>query len=141
MTLRQISDVVGGRSPVTLPATATAEDACHEMRAHGTGAVLIIAEQDQLVGIFTDSDAITRVLAEGRNPAQTPLADVMTAQPVTLPLNVTVIDALRKMQEYGFRHLPIVAEGRLVGVVSRRDIMGLEQARVEPEAATPPRTG
>lgn len=138
MTLRQIADVVRGRRAASLPATATAQDACREMQERGIGAVLVVSQQDHLVGIFTDSDAITRVLAEGRDPQRTPLADVMTPRPVTLSPTMTATDALRTMQEYGFRHLPIVLDGRVVGMVSRRDITGLEQARVDTEAGVPP---
>jgi CBS domain-containing protein len=87
----------------------------------------------RLLGIFTGRDAV-RVLAEAKDPVQTALRDVMTRDPDTLPPGKTAIDALRLMQDGGFRHVPVVTETReLVGVVSRHDFRGLEQDRLDEE--------
>ena len=102
----------------------------HERRI---GAVLVTDEQERLLGIFTGRDAV-RVLAEARNPAQVVLQDVMTRNPATLPPEKTAIEALRLMQDGGFRHVPVVREdGTLVGIVSRFDFQGLEQDRLDQE--------
>ena len=96
--------------------------------------MLVIDRRHRLVGIFTGRDAVTRVLAEGREGAQTRLAEVMTPAPKTLPPGKSAIEALRLMRDSGFRHIPIVDEGgRLVGVVSSGDFRGLEQAQIDEE--------
>ena len=88
---------------------------------------------DRLVGIFTGRDAVCRVLAEGKDPAETILADVMTSDPCTMPPTSSAIDALRVMQDGGFRHVPVVAGRKVVGIVSHGDFRGLETARLDDE--------
>lgn len=90
------------------------------------GSVAVVDEAGRLVGIFTGRDAVSRVLASGRDAAATQLADVMTRDPLTLSPEQTALDALRLMWDGGFRHLPMVKGGRVVGVVSRGDFAGLE---------------
>ena len=134
MTFRQISDMVHDKNPVTLQETATVQEACRRMRDRHVGAVLVTDKRHRLVGIFTGRDAVTRMLAECKDPATTRLADVMTASPSALPTTMTAIDALRLMQDGGFRHVPVVEEGgRIVSVISRGDFRGLEQARLDEE--------
>jgi CBS domain-containing protein len=95
---------------------------------------LVIGRGHRLTGIFTSRDAVTRVLAKGRDAATTKLADVMTPKPCTMSLTQSSVDALRLMQGGGFRHLPIVDDnGALLSVISRGDFCGLEQARLDEE--------
>jgi CBS domain-containing protein len=125
--------MVQNKNPVTLPAAAAVQEACQRMRDRRVGAVLVTDKQNRLVGIFTGRDAVTRVLAEGRDVAKTRLADVMTASPSTLAPGMTAIDALHLMQDGGFRHVPVVDQDRIVSMVSRGDFRGLEQARLDEE--------
>jgi CBS domain-containing protein len=98
------------------------------------GAVLVTEKHGRLIGIFTGRDAVCRVLAAGKSPVKTRLGDVMTASPVTMSPDRTVIEALRLMWDGGFRHVPVVIDDdKLVGVVSRGDFKGLEQSRLEEE--------
>ena len=133
MTQRHMSDMVHDQRPVTLPPDATAQQACQRMRERRVGAVLVTGGDDRLVGIFTGRDAVCRVLAEGRTTSETPLAEVMTRDPDTMPPDKTAIEALRLMQDGGYRHVPITDRGRVVGIVSRGDFRGLEQARLDEE--------
>jgi CBS domain-containing protein len=133
MTDRYISDMVRHQNPLTLLPTVTAREACQCMRDHRVGAVLVTDVDHRLVGIFTGRDAVCRVLAEGRNFATTTLAEVMTRDPDTMPPGRTAIEALRLMQDGGYRHLPVIDKGKVVGVVSRGDFRGLEQARLDEE--------
>jgi CBS domain-containing protein len=87
----------------------------------------------RLVGIFTGRDAVHRVLAEGKSAARTTLADVMTPNPDTMPPGKVAIEALRLMEDGRYRHLPIVDEGRVVGIVSRLDFSGIELDRLDEE--------
>jgi CBS domain-containing protein len=133
MTMRQVSEMVSHQNPVTLPPSATVQHACACMRDRRVGAVLVTEGGRQLVGIFTGRDAVSRVLAEGRDAAETPLEQVMTRNPDTMPPGQTAIEALRLMQDGGYRHLPVVMRGKVVGIVSRGDFRGLEEARLDEE--------
>lgn len=130
--MREIAQLVRHQIPLVLPATASVRAACEGMRDRRVGAVLAV-EDGSLVGIFTARDAVSRVLASGRNAAETPLADVMTRRPATLPAGATAIEALRLMQDGGYRHVPVVENGKILGVVSKGDFSGLEIGRLEAE--------
>lgn len=133
MTYRNMVDMVRDQNPLVLPPETTVQEACRRMRERRVGAVLVARRGRVLVGIFTGRDAVCRVLAEGRDAATTKLVDVMTPDPDTLPPGKTAIDALRLMQDGGFRHIPIVEDGRVIGVVSRGDFKGLEIDRLDEE--------
>lgn len=120
-------------NPLILPPTTTVKHACQRMRERRVGAVLVTEGDRKLVGIFTGRDAVGRVLAEGMDPAKTVLADVMTREPDTMPPTNTAIEALRLMQDRGFRHVPVVQNGRVLGVVSHGDFKAQEQDRLEEE--------
>lgn len=132
MTNRPLSDIIRHQNPLMLPSDATVKQACRMMRERRVGATLVIEGDRRLVGIFTGRDAIA-VLAEGKSPARTKLVQVMTHDPDTMPPGRSAIEALRLMQDGGFRHIPIVDGGRVVGVISRGDFRGLEQARLDDE--------
>jgi CBS domain-containing protein len=131
--MRKMADMVRNQDPVALPPEATVKDACQRMRDRRIGAVLIIEADRRLVGIFTGRDAVHRVLAEGKNAARTTLAEVMTRDPDTMPPGNTAIEALRRMEDGRFRHLPIVDDGKVVGIVSRFDFSGIELDRLDEE--------
>lgn len=113
--------------------TATVRAACDQMRACRAGSVLVTDVKGALVGIFTGRDAVCNVLAKGKGAARTRLKHVMTRQPVTMSPDKTAIDALRLMWDGGFRHVPLVADGKIMGIVSRGDFRGDEQGRLEEE--------
>jgi CBS domain-containing protein len=119
---RALGDIVEEQTPVTLPETATVQTACRIMRDKQIGAILVIGEHGRLTGLFTGRDAVCRLLAEGIDPATTPLGAVMTLEPDSLRPNDRASDALRMMNEGGFRHLPIVEGTRLIGIVSGGDL-------------------
>ena len=131
--MRKMADMVRNQDPVALPPEATVKDACERMRDRRIGAVLIIEADRRLVGIFTGRDAVHRVLAEGKNAARTTLAEVMTRDPDTMPPGNRAIEALRLMEAGRFRHLPIVDDGKVVGIVSRFDFSGVELDRLDEE--------
>ena len=130
---RVVPDVVSNQQLLELPPTATVRGAALAMRERHVGAVLVTTD-GHLSGIFTERDMVNRVVADGRDPDQATLADVMTANPDTIAPTTTAIDALRLMNDGGYRHLPIVENGRVVGIVSRRDFHGDEMARLDDES-------
>ena len=133
MTQRHIGDLVRNQKPAKLPPSASVKEACKLMREQRSGAVLVVDGDNHLVGIFTGRDAVCRVMAESMDPTKTKLADVMTPNPDTMAKGMTAVDALRLMQDGGFRHLPVIGDGRVIGVVSRGDFRGLEQAQIDEE--------
>ncbi len=133
MLRKLVPDVVRDQTLATLTAAASVRDAALMMRARHIGSVLILDADDRLAGIFTERDLVCRVVAERRDPDKTKLGAVMTAKPETVGPNATAIDALRRMHDGGFRHLPVVKDGRPIAVVSRRDFFGIEKARIDDE--------
>lgn len=131
MTQRQISEIVKHQEPVILGPEGTVQDACRLMRAHRVGAVLVADGDRRLLGIFTGRDAVCRVLAERRDPGATRVAEVMTRNPDVMAPDETAFNALLMMHNGGFRHLPVVEHGRVVGIVSRVDFRAQEHERLE----------
>lgn len=131
--MRKLSDMVFHQRPVTMRPSETVQSACERMRDARVGSILITDEHGVLVGIFTGRDAVCRVLAAGRAPESTRLAEVMTPKPTTLTPNKNALDALRTMWDGGFRHIPVVEHGRLLGVISRGDFRADESTRLEDE--------
>jgi CBS domain-containing protein len=86
------------------------------------GAVPVV-HNEKLVGIFSERDLMRRVVAEGRDPHSTCMAEVMTDDPLTVSTTEDLGNCMALMRRHGFRHLPICHEGHLVGVVSLRDIL------------------
>ncbi len=134
MKPRIVGDIIEeGRDLLELPAGASVRDAAHAMRDWDMGAALV-TENGRLAGIFTERDLVNRVIACDRDPESTPLSEVMTRDPDTISPGATALEALRLMEDGGYRHVPVVAEGRLVGIVSRRDFIGSEKGRLEMES-------
>jgi CBS domain-containing protein len=139
--MRKMSDLVRNQQPLTLPPTTSVLEAARHMRDRRVGAVLVVTGDDRLVGIFIGRDAVSRVLAEGKSPAKITLADVMTPEPDTMAPQCTVIEALRLMQDARCRHLPIVHQGKVIGIVSHGDFHGIEQDRLDEETGLWERIG
>ena len=131
--MRSLSDVILDQKPLILRDSATVQSACVAMRDARAGSVVVTDAAGRLSGIFTGRDAVARVLAEGRDAATTTLAEVMTRDPMILKPEQSAIDALRVMWDGGFRHVPLVRDGRVLGVVSRGDFKGVEFGRHEDE--------
>jgi CBS domain-containing protein len=109
---------------VGLPHT-TVRKASKLMAGRQVGAILVV-QDERLLGIFTERDAVFRVVACGLEPDATPLAAVMTAAPHTVSPRQSFGYAMLVMQQHGFRHLPVVDDGKLVGIVSSRNALDPE---------------
>lgn len=101
---------------------ASVKEAVEKMCAARIGAVLV-AEGDRPVGIFTERDLMTRVILEHREPSSTRVEEVMTADVVCVSLETRMGEAMAIMTERRCRHLPVVDEGRVVGMVSIGDLV------------------
>ena len=120
---RAIRTIIENQKPVTASAEITVAAAARLMKEHCIGAILVIKD-GSLAGIFTERDALFRVIVEGRDPVKTRVAEVMTANPRTIAPDRPFGHALHLMYEGGFRHVPVVDNGRPLGVVSARDALG-----------------
>ena len=120
---RPIRSIIEDQNPVTASADMTVAAASRLMKHKRVGAILVL-ENSRLAGIFTERDALFRVIAEGRSPETTRLAEVMTRNPRTIAPDRPFGHALHLMYEGEFRHVPVVENGRPLGVVSARDALG-----------------
>ncbi len=131
--MRQVSDIVLNQQPIELALTSSVQDACRHMSEKRIGSVLVVDENGRLQCIFTSRDAVQRVIAHGMDARDTVLVDVMTAEPTTMSPDNSAIEALRLMWDGGFRHIPVVDNDRVVGVVSRGDFKASENDRLDEE--------
>ena len=125
MLERTIRNIIEDQELLTAPADTTVSEAALLMKQRHVGAVMVV-EEGRLVGVFTERDALFRVVAEGRDTKSTPLAAVMTHKPKTADPDQSFAYALRMMYDGGFRHVPVVENGKPVGIVSVRDALGPE---------------
>jgi CBS domain-containing protein len=108
--------------PYSVRPTQTIAEAVALMRQEGVGC-LLVCEEERVVGIFTERDLMRRVLAAGR-PLSEVVAECMTPRPVVVHPKEPIGAAIRRMEEGGYRHLPVVDEtGRPVGVLSAKRIV------------------
>jgi CBS domain-containing protein len=108
-------------NPVVLPGTASVHEAARAMRDVNIGDVIVI-EHDQVCGIVTDRDIVVRTVAETRDPATTPLADICSHSLITVTPTDSVEEAVRLMRTHAVRRLPVVDGGQAVGIVSLGDL-------------------
>jgi len=132
MSHRLIREAIAARKPLVAAAKTTVADAARLMKEHDVGALMIV-EAGRLSGIFTERDALFRVIAEARDPATTRVGDVMTSKPQSIAPDKAVGHALLMMYEGGFRHVPVVEHGKPVGMVSARDALGPELEEFQAE--------
>jgi CBS domain-containing protein len=135
MPCRPISDIIRNQTLLHAPKTMPVSEAAALMKKANVGAVAVL-DQRRLIGIFTERDALFRVLAEHLEPEATHLADVMTPAPQTITPDRPFGHALHMMFEGGFRHVPVVDHGKVVGIVSARDALSSEMAEFEADVET-----
>jgi CBS domain-containing protein len=128
-----VRSVMQRRKALTAPPETSVRTAAKLMAKQTVGAVMVI-EGGRLVGIFTERDAVFRVMARGLDPLATQLADVMTTSPRTVEPDQPFGYALLMMHEGGFRHLPVVEKGKPIGIVSARSAMDPELEEFVSEA-------
>jgi CBS domain-containing protein len=106
----------------SVPHDSTVAAAVRDMNSHKVGATLVM-DGGRLVGIFTERDVLSRVVAAGLDPATTPMERVMTRNPITVASTTTIEDVMALFTAKRFRHLPVVDDGHLVGLISIGDIL------------------
>lgn len=136
MSYRNVAEVVEGHRVVSLPVGASVRDAAAYMTQEHVASVVVTDQGEHVAGIFTERDLTARVVAGGLDPEKTPLVKVMTQSPITIAPDATVAEALRVMHLNGLRHLPVMEDGKVMGVVSMRDFIGAEKAAADREYET-----
>jgi CBS domain-containing protein len=132
MPKRRVREIIQRDRPLVGRPDDTIREAAARMAAHRCGSILV-CEDKALRGIFTERDLLARVVAGGRDPATTRLAEVMTPDPDTIEEAAPVAEAVRRMDEGCFRHLPVLQGGRVLGVISLRDVPIAVLAGLRPE--------
>lgn len=131
MPTRIISDIIAGRPVIAGPSDTTVRAACKLMADNRIGALLVV-DSNRISGIFTERDALNKVLAGGLDPDSTTLAQVMVRDPRTIRADKPLGYALQFMVDGGFRHVPVIDEnGAPLGMVSARDALGADMVQLE----------
>jgi CBS domain-containing protein len=115
--------VLGPRPAVALGPASTVDQAIQTMLQENIGAVLVVDGTGQLAGIFSERDLLLRVAGVSDDYACRPVADFMTLRPECVRDSDTLAFALHKMDSGGYRHLPVVRDGKVVGMISSRDVL------------------
>lgn len=121
--MKPIADLIGGRPVHTLPGSTSVLAAVREMDVHRVGAILVLDDEERLAGIFTERDLMVRVVVPGRDPEAVRLEDVMTRDLFTAAPDERVGAVAQKLQARHIRHVPIVADGAVIGILSLRDLL------------------
>ena len=120
--MKKIRDIMRYGFLFTVQRAATVSDAVRAMAAHNVGIVSVL-EGDKLVGVFSERDVVRRVVDRGLDPARTSVGDVMTTELVVADADEDYQAAMRKMDQANIRHLLVVSEGRILSMISIRDLM------------------
>lgn len=115
--------VLHPRQPVNVRPTATVREAIGIMLARDIGSLLVVDRDGKLMGIFSERDLLTKVVGTRASYAELPVHDVMTPDPETVAPTDKLAFALHKMDVGGYRHLPVVKDGKPIGVISVRDML------------------
>lgn len=129
-----VREVMSRRTLLKAAPSVTIRKVAKMMAEKNAGAVLVIDGERRLKGIITERDIVFRVVARGLDPAATHVVDVMTQDPVVVDPDKPFGYAMLLMHERGFRHLPVVRDGKVMGIVSARKAMDPELEEFVSEA-------
>jgi len=121
MPNRPVREIIERDRLVKVGPDSTVKAAVDEMAEHRCGSIVVL-EGEAVVGIFTERDLMLRVVHQGLDPATTKMAEVMTKTPDTIAADAPVADAIRAMDEFSYRYLPVLDDGRCIGVISTRHL-------------------
>ena len=123
--MKCVKEIVVGQDLVTVNSRVPVSEAARVMAARHIGAVPI-ADGGRLVGIFSERDALTRIVAAGRDPASTPIGEVMSSELVVARTDESCETCLERMRQAHIRHLIVLDGERMAGIVSMRDLMAVD---------------
>jgi len=123
--MKQIAELIEGHPLILADSSDNVRDVARKMSERNIGAIAVL-DSGKLVGIFSERDLMTRVVVPGLDPDDTPVSNVMTKDLVVADPRDSVDSALAKMHSVGCRHLPVVKDGSLVGMLSIRDLLEVD---------------
>ena len=125
--MARVKDILArkGDIVVTIGADESVADAAHLMNERGIGGLVVI-DRDQMVGIFTERDVLRRVVAETRDPAATPVREVMTSPVVTCGPDAPLEQCAELVTSKRIRHIPVMEEGQLCGIITSGDMLAFQ---------------
>ena len=123
--MKQISEIIEGRPLIHAEMNENVRDVARRMTQENIGAVAVL-DDGKLVGVFSERDVMSRVVVPGLDPNSTAISKVMTRDIVVGSPTEDVEKALQKMSLVGCRHLPVVQDGNLVGMISLRDLLEVD---------------
>ncbi|OFW26189.1 MAG: hypothetical protein A3H97_15425 [Acidobacteria bacterium RIFCSPLOWO2_02_FULL_65_29] len=123
--MKSIKAIIGDRETVVVDPLLSIADAARRMAERNIGAVGVV-DGDRLVGIFSERDVLIRVVAAGKDPASTLVRDVMSSDLVVAEVGESYETCLGRMQQARLRHLIVLDQGRLAGIVSLRDLLAAD---------------
>jgi signal-transduction protein with cAMP-binding, CBS, and nucleotidyltransferase domain len=121
-----VKDIIDGRPPYFVRDTQTVQQTAEYMAKQAIGAVCVVSENDRLLGIFSERDLLSRVVAAHLDPSKVRISTVMSEVRAHIDINESPHEALSRMQSIGSRHLPVMDGDRWVGMLSIRDLMSEE---------------
>jgi CBS domain-containing protein len=130
-----VSAILSGKggNVVTIEPTATLADASRLLAQHRIGAVLVTGAGQRIVGIVSERDIVRALAAHGASALNLPLTDVMTRKVVTCTRSDTIAELMEQMTGGKFRHLPVIEDDRLVGIISIGDVVKMRLMEMEHE--------
>jgi CBS domain-containing protein len=120
--MQEPASAIATAAPIIVSADTTVAEAVSKMKQSRTGCVLIVSE-GLLAGIFTERDLLLKLVGSNKDLTSVTMREVMTSPPETIEATDSLRFALNKMSVGGFRHIPITADGRVLGLVTARDVL------------------
>jgi CBS domain-containing protein len=121
MFIRSVREAIGDRPLASVQSGTTIREAAHVLEQFNVGALAVLAGE-QLVGILSERDVIQRCIAHDDDPATARVDAAMTANPDTVEAEAGLSEAIGKFAAGGYRHLPVMQDGRCIGMISVRDV-------------------
>ena len=131
MQQKIVPDIVPRRNIASVTPDDSAITAAQKMTENNIAALVVVGDDDALIGIVTERDVTQRLVAKGLDASATPVSEIMTVNPDTLSPDDSAGDALELMQSRKYRHLPVAEDGKCVGMVSIRDLYAAVKLALE----------
>ena len=112
-----------GTTVLTVDRNSTVIEAVRLMNREGVGSLLVMDGDPRPIGIITERDVLRQVVDPGLSAELTPIEEIMSSPPITIASTATAVEAMRTMTDQRVRHLPVIDEGRMIGIISIGDVM------------------
>lgn len=123
ITVRQLLQAKSHSETWSIRPDASVFDALKKMAEANVGAIMVTNDEGSMVGIFTERDYARKIVLQGKTSLDTPLKEIMTRETVTIHPDQTLDECMQLMTQWHIRHLPVMEDGRLIGMISMRDVV------------------